>query len=74
LKKIVLTTHVRQRMVERRITLQHLQLAFTNPVEQLSTRNNCQKLISLVKGRFLTVIFEPTEPETGVVITAYWSD
>ena len=74
MKRIILTTHVRQRMVERGIGLRHLRLAFANPVAQLPARHNCLKLISLVKGRSLTVIFEQTEPETGVEITAYWSD
>ena len=72
--KITLTAHVRQRMLERRITLRHLRIAFENPLELLPARHGRGKLISLVQERALTIIFDVAETDTRIVVTAYWSD
>jgi hypothetical protein len=44
-------------MLERRITLRHLRTAFENPLELLPARHDSRKLLSLVQGRPLTIIF-----------------
>ncbi len=74
MQKIILTAHVRQRMSERGIMFQHLRAAFTDPLDIGPARQGCRKLISLVQGRSLAIIFEETEPDTCIVVMAYWRE
>jgi hypothetical protein len=74
MQKIILTTHVRQRMSERGISFRNLRAAFEDPIDIQPAKHGCEKVISFVRGRSLVVIFERTGPETCVVLTAYWRD
>jgi hypothetical protein len=74
MQKLILTTHGRQRMSERGITFRHLRTAFAGPHEIGSARQGCQKLVSLVRGRTLVVIYEETGSDTCLIVTAYWRE